>query len=95
MDFVAWGVHGVLGIITLVCFILVVMQMFQHGQAGLGIACIVLIFCVGIGGLIAFIYGWIRARDWNITNIMAIWTIVIVVDIVMNFVMPIQIKFGQ
>lgn len=37
----------------LVCFILVVIQMFQNEQKGMGIACIVLIFVCGIGGLVS------------------------------------------
>jgi hypothetical protein len=63
---------GGLGI--LVCFILVLVQMFKRGQTGLGIACIVLICCGGIGFLVAFIYGWVKNREWGITNIMFAWT---------------------
>jgi hypothetical protein len=66
--------QAVVGIGSLVCFILVLIQMFQHGQTGLGIACIVLIFCVGIGALIAFVYGWMKATEWNIKNVMMAWT---------------------
>jgi hypothetical protein len=54
------------GLGSLVCFILVLVQMFQRGQTTLGIVCIVLVFC-GIGGLIAFIYGWMKHREWGIT----------------------------
>ena len=66
--------QAVVGLGSLVCFILVLIQMFQRGQTGLGIACIVLIFCVGIGALIAFVYGWMKATEWNIKNIMLAWT---------------------
>jgi hypothetical protein len=41
------------GITSLVCFVMVLVKMFQNGKTGLGIACIVLVFCCGIGGLIA------------------------------------------
>jgi len=67
------------GIASLVCF-MVLMAMFQHGQTGLGIACIVLIFC-GVGGLIAFIYGWVKSSEWNIKNLMLLWTGAIVIAI--------------
>ena len=58
---------------SLVCFIMVVIKMFQNNQTGLGVACIVLFFC-GIGGLIAFIMGWVNADKWGIRNIMLAWT---------------------
>ncbi len=62
------------GIASLVCFILVLVQMFQRGQSTLGIICAVLFLCGGLGALIAFVYGWIKNREWGITNIMIAWT---------------------
>jgi hypothetical protein len=62
--------------------------MFQHGQTGLGIACIVLLFCCGIGGLVAFIYGWVRAREWGITNLMTIWTVFFALNVVSGILNP-------
>ncbi len=58
----------------LVCFILVLVQMFQRKEATMGIVCIVLFFCCGLGTFVAFIYGWIKNREWQITNIMYAWT---------------------
>jgi hypothetical protein len=66
--------QAIVGLGSVVCFILVLIQMFQRGQTGLGITCIVLVFCVGIGALIAFVYGWMKATEWNIKNIMLAWT---------------------
>ena len=65
--------YGIGGLGTLICFILVLVQMFQRGQTILAVVCIVLFFC-GIGAIIAFIYGWIKHREWGITNIMYAWT---------------------
>jgi hypothetical protein len=76
------------GLASLVCFVMVVIKMFQDGQTVLGIATIVLAFCCGIGGLIAFIVGWINASRWNIRNLMLIWTVLIVVGIVLNIITP-------
>ena len=73
------------GIGSLVCFIMVVIQMFQHGQTGLGIVCALLFWC--IGPLIAFIYGWIKAGEWNIQNIMIAWTACIVIAILVQVVL--------
>ena len=38
-------------IISFVCFVLVLVQMFKHDQTGLGIVCIVLTIICGIGPL--------------------------------------------
>jgi len=70
------------GLASLVCFVLVLIQMFQHRQMALGIVCIVLAFC-GIGFLIAFIYGWVKAREWNIQNIMIAWTVCVLIQLVL------------
>ena len=69
------------GIGFLICFILVLIQMFQRGQATLGIVCAVLALC-GIGFLIAFVYGWVKHREWGITNIMIAWTCCWIVSII-------------
>ena len=76
------------GIGSLVCFVLVVVKMFQHNQTALGIACIVLLFCCGIGGLIAFIYGWVKSAEWGITTLMTIWTVFFALDIVSGILNP-------
>jgi hypothetical protein len=68
------------GLTTLVCFILVVVKMFQNGQTDLGIMSIVLFFCCGIGLLINFIYGWVKAKQWNTQNIMIAYTVGIVLE---------------
>ena len=67
------------GIGSLVCFVMVLIHFFNTEQTGLGIACIVLVFC-GIGGLIAYVKGWMD----NLGNIMLIWTGCIVGSIIGN-----------
>ena len=69
------------GIVVLVCFIMVLVQMFKHEQNGLGIACIILAFCTGIGPLIAFVYGWIKAKEWDLKKVMLAWTVAIVLQV--------------
>jgi hypothetical protein len=41
----------------------------------------VLALC-GIGVLIAFVYGWIKHREWGIKNIMIAWTCCWVLSII-------------
>ena len=72
---------GILGLILwlgcLICFIMVLIKLFQengvlHGILGL------------ICGLYTFIWGWINANRLNIKNIMIIWTLLIIVSIIVN-----------
>jgi hypothetical protein len=74
MLFLIQGLLVLVGIGELICFILVLIKMFQTGEQTMGIICIVLAFCCGIGGLVAFVYGWINATKWDIKNVMMIWT---------------------
>src|SRR5215831_2538164 len=84
MAYLLMALQAIVGIASLVCFIMVVIKMFQQGQTGLGIACIVLVFCIGIGALIAFIVGWINAQKWGIKNIMLAWTACVILGIILN-----------
>ena len=65
------------GIGNLICFIIVLIKLFQqkgalHGILGL------------ICGIYTFIWGWINAARLNIKNIMLIWTVLILLGIVFN-----------
>lgn len=77
-------VGGVFGLIGLVCFVLVVVKMFQNGQTGLGIASIVLLPCCGIGYLLALIMGWVKSSEWNIKTLMLVWTGAFLVNFVLS-----------
>jgi hypothetical protein len=70
--------NAVVGLGCLICFIMVLIKLFQengvlHGILGL------------ICGLYTFIWGWINATRLNIKNIMMIWTLLIIVSIVLSF----------
>ena len=80
------GLIAILGVGSLICFILVLIQMFQHDQTGLGVACIVLAFCTGLGALIAFIYGWGKAREWDLQNVMMAWSGIVVANILLAII---------
>lgn len=66
---------------SLVCFVLMLIEMFRRGHTGLAIVCIILAWFCGIGGLIAFVYGWSKAQEWNIQNLMTWWTTFLVVGL--------------
>ena len=68
---------SLVGIGSLVCFVIVVIKLFQqkgvlHGI--LGIIC----------GLYTFIWGWMEAGKLGIKNIMLIWTALIIVSLALN-----------
>ena len=73
------GILGMLvGLGSLVCFVMVLIKQFQtagplHGIIGL-ITC----------GIWTFIWGWMRAATLNLRNLMMIWTVLIVVAMVLN-----------
>jgi hypothetical protein len=88
IDTIATILEFVSGVGSLICYVLVLIKMFQRGQTALGIACIVLLLCFGIGGLVVFIYGWIKAKEWNMTQLMTIWTAFFVLGIVSGLMNP-------
>ena len=68
----------VLALPSLVCLIIVIVNMFQNGKTGLGNATIILTFLCGIGSLIAFILGWMNVGG----KVMIAWTILTVAGII-------------
>jgi hypothetical protein len=95
MDTLGLILSAVAGIGSLVCFILVLVQMFNRGQTTLGIVCIVLLFCCGIGGLVAFVYGWMKHREWGITNVMIAWSCFWVLGIIGGVMHPVNFQQFQ
>jgi hypothetical protein len=82
------ALHGLLGLVALVCFIMVVVKMIQTGNTLMGVLCIVGVFLCGIGGLAAFILGWMNVNPWKIKNVMIAWTVAMLVDIVLVALNP-------
>jgi hypothetical protein len=68
----------------LVCYVMVVVQMFRHGKTGPGLMSTLGLLLCGLGGLFAFVYGWMKAAEWRMTNVMIAWTVLIVVNIGMS-----------
>ena len=68
----------VLALPSLVCLIIVIVNMFQNGKTGLGITTVVLTLLCGIGSLIAFIWGWMNIGG----KVMIAWTVLTVAGII-------------
>jgi hypothetical protein len=81
-------VIGLASLVSFVCFIMVLIQMFQRGANGIAIVCLVLCLCCGLGGVITFIYGWTKARDWNMVRLMTVWTVAFAINFVAGTVNP-------
>lgn len=77
------AVSYLVGIGSLVCFILVLIKLFQKEGVGLGILGI-------ICALYTFIWGWINHKTQKITNIMLIWTILIIIAMILNFALGVR-----
>lgn len=67
------------GIGSLICWIMVLIKMFPAEGALKGILAI-------ICSLYAFIWGWINARRFSLTNIMYGWTACIILAIIGNVI---------
>jgi hypothetical protein len=67
----------VVGIGSLICWIMVIVKIFQEGSVGLGILAI-------ICPLFAFIYGWMKVNEYGIRNIMLVWSACIVLGLIIN-----------
>lgn len=75
MEFILLAVAGIAGLVSIVCWILILIKMFQTAgalQGILGIIC----------SLWAFIWGWMNADRLGAKNIMLAWSAAIVVGII-------------
>jgi len=75
------GINVVVSIVSICCYFFVIYQMFDKAETVMGIVCLVGICVLGLGGLVAFVYGWIKAREWEIVPVMGIWSAAIVTNI--------------
>ena len=70
----------VIGLVNLVLAIMVLIKLFQKEGVVKGILGII---CM----LYTFIWGWMKAKELQITNIMWGWTACIVVQVILSFIM--------
>jgi hypothetical protein len=63
----------------MICFIIVLLKLFQNEGALKGILGL-------ICALYTFIWGWMNSDKLGIRNIMMIWTLLIIVCLILNFV---------
>ncbi len=83
MALLANGFAGILFVITLVCWILVLIRLFQTGRTGPAVASLILTLC-GFGPLVALIYGWLHADELRIRSIIYLWTACLVAALLLS-----------
>ena len=76
------------GLGVLVCFILLVVKMFQQGATVPAVVFIVLFFFCGLGLLLGLIYGWIKSKQWNINTLMMVYTMCFVLSVIGGILAP-------
>jgi hypothetical protein len=82
---------GIGGLIMLIRHIIVIVKMFQHGQTALGIITAILT-CCGVGFLVSLIYGWIKSTEWNIKNVMLVYSLGVAAHIVGEVMTPVDVS---
>jgi hypothetical protein len=75
------------GIGCLICYVIVLIKLFQNEGALKGILGI-------ICGLYTFVWGWMNADRLGVKNIMMIWTLLLIIQLVLNFVFGVAIIPG-
>ena len=83
MGYLFMGLGGILGLAGFVCWVMIVIKMFQNDKSTLGIITIVLVFCGGIGYLIGLVVGWMNATAWNMKNIVVAYTACLILTAVL------------
>ena len=73
MEYLFVILGAIFWVVNFACFIVILIRMFKSGDTILGIICIISIFCL-LGGVIAFILGWINAPRYRSEQLMKVWT---------------------
>lgn len=74
LEMVLLGIGSILLIVSFFCFVLVLVKMFQHKEFAVGTITFVSFAIIGLGQLVALIFGWMKADDWKIRMLMTVYT---------------------
>lgn len=78
-ELILTGFSVLLGLISFVVFVVVLVKMVRYGGCLLGI----LGFFIP---LVTFIWGWVKAKELEMADIMLFWTVVIVLSTIVSIV---------
>jgi hypothetical protein len=62
------GIGILLSLVAFVMFIIAVVKMFQANDSTMGIVCLVLTVCTGLGPLIGLIVSWMKAKQYGLSS---------------------------
>ncbi len=85
MGIVLTGLSWVAGLAALVCYIIIIVRMFQNGDTTLGIIGLVGLICC-IGYVITYVMGWVNSTKYRSMPIMPIWTACFIVAVICGLV---------
>ncbi len=77
------------GIGSVVCFVMMQIKMIKNNQAILATVSTVGLCVGGLGFLLAFIYGWIKAKEWGIENFMRNWSALVGISIFFGVILQV------
>jgi len=72
------------GLATFALFIVVLIKLFQNEGTGKGILGL-------ICGLYTFVWGWLNHKKLNLTQMMIIWSVLIVISIILSSMLQAQL----
>ena len=75
------GIRLLAVLVAVVCHVIVVVKMFQHGETVRGIIYGVLLFACGAGALLALLYGIRKQHEWQIQTVVRIFGFAILLNI--------------
>jgi hypothetical protein len=59
--------------------VIALIKMFQSGDSTMGIVCIVLTLCTGLGPLIALILSWVKSAQYGLSRgFLMLWTAMVI-----------------
>ena len=72
-------------LISLFCYGFVVYKMYTEGDTIIFFVCLGSFFLAcGLGAIVAYVYGWIKANDWELKPVMFTWTAIWAVSFLLN-----------
>ncbi|HMO15444.1 MAG TPA: hypothetical protein PKD64_13570 [Pirellulaceae bacterium] len=86
MSFILSAILMLAGLVSLVCWILTIVTAFKHNETLLGI--------LSICGIVGFIIGWIKHKEWNHKQVMLIWSVAFAATIIFQVILTV-LQFGN
>lgn len=73
-----YALGGLAGVVALICWILVLIRMFQAGHTTPGLVALLLLLC-GLSPIFVLIYGWMKVDELGIRQLMTIYSVAFVI----------------